>query len=143
MVKNLASSYLCVGRKVGSSYYISYMGTNYYINADFKDSIRELPYKSDITKIIFYFSQFGTGASILASLFLNNATISIGGATDSLNQTLTNAANGSVSSISVVPTNAKDVNTFLLHIRFNHSSASSTAAIIRKIEVYYETQDKL
>lgn len=147
MVKNLSQGTLYVGRSISGTYGIVKLNTSGYAkSAEFIDSIRSLPYKSNIYKIIIYFSTFGTDASVWVSLFKDYASIGIGGADDLLNKTLTNTVYGNVSSISIPVKNAFDVNSFLLHLYLNHSSltTSATAPVaIRMIEVYYNVVEKV
>jgi hypothetical protein len=137
MVKNLTANSLLLGCKVSSSYYLAKINySGYQPTSDFRTRLYELPYKSTIDKIIVYFSQFGTGASVTLSLFKDYNDVSIGGAADLLNKTLTNATYGSVLSIQVDMSRITDVSSFYMNVRFGHASSSNTAAIIRKIEIY-------
>lgn len=144
MVRNLYSNVLFIGRKVGSSYTIVRPNfSGYHIDATWVGPILPLPYKSRVKKVIVYFSQFGSGASILFSLFKNYSTISLGGAADLANQTIDFTTYGALSSRSFQLTKAFDADCILPHIKFNHVSVSAVAAIIRKIEIYYDTVEKL
>lgn len=147
MVKNLSQNVLYVGRKVGSDYSIVRLRYDgYHINADFRTRLYPLPYKSNINKIIVYFSQFGTGASVTFSLFKDYNNFVLGGADDLLNLTLTNSTHGNISSYNLTGLsgwkNITDVNSFYMNIRFNHASHTNTAAIISKIVVYYSPTEK-
>ncbi len=158
MVKNLASNELYVGRDKGSSTYdiVKIDQSGYYMNATFRDSIRSFPHprqragakvlydtrQGTIRKIVIYLSQWGTGASLLLSLFKNYAPVSVGGANDLLNKTIAYADYPGASSISVKVTGALNVDTFLLNLIWNHASPSNTAAIIRKIDIYWDPTEK-
>ena len=144
MVKNLSTNLLYVGRKSGASSYdiVRIDLDKYHINADWRSPIFALPRGSRITKIVLLLSQWGPGASLLLSLFKNYSTISLGGADDLLNKTLTYTALGPRSSISVPVKNGLNIDAGLLNVRWNHASTSATAAIIREIEVHYEVTKK-
>ena len=138
MVKNLTSNSLYVGVNISGAYKIfriNYSGYNQIV--DFLTGLYETPYKSNITGFTFFFSQFGTGASLTASVFKDYNNISIGGAADLLNRQLTAAALGNVSSF-YFPHFIYDVNSFFMNIRFDHASLTSTAAIIRETHVHIE-----
>lgn len=147
MVKNLSGSGLYVGRKTGSDYHIVKQNfSGYYINADMRTAAYELPYKSRLTKIIIHLSQFGTGASLLFSLFKNFATVSLGGGSDLTALTLTNAVYGAVASITIPAKSlakCKDINTLMLNLRFNHATATATAAVVRAIDIHYQPTEKV
>ena len=70
MVKNLYKNTVFVGVAIGSTYkvYMSSVGT-YYVNGDFRTRLYETTYKAVIKRFRAYFSQFGSGASVLFSLF--------------------------------------------------------------------------
>jgi hypothetical protein len=145
MVKNLEEGgFLYIGRKVDTAYSLVTLNASQYFtdSATMIYPMVSLPYQSTITKIIVYFSQFGAGASLIASLFKNYSTISVGGAADLTNQTIDYSTMGAISSWSFPVTNGFNVDCFTLHIKFNHASPSNSAAIIRKIEVYYETPER-
>lgn len=146
MVKNLSQNILFVGRRTSSTYSIvkiDYVG--YHINADFRTRLYPTPYKSNIDKIIVYFSQFGTGASVRFSLFKDYKDVTPG-TNDELDLTVTNATYGAISSINLATVSGwktiTDVNNFCMNLRFNHASSSNTAAIIQRIEVYLSTTGK-
>ena len=154
MVKNLYTNALYVGKRVSSTYTIEKLTYDtYVVDAKFLDSIRSLPYKSTVKKIIVYFSQFGSGASLLVSLFRNYATAFTGesGADDLLttaspSQTInsTNFPNIATDlTAELVVGNGFNLNTFVMMLKFNHSSVSNTAAIVRKVEIYYDTPQKV
>jgi len=138
MVKNLTSNSLYIGVQISSSFKIlriNYSGYNTLV--DFVTGLYKTPYKSNITGFTFFLSQFGTGASLTASLFKDYNNISIGGGADLLNRQLTRTALGDVSSF-YFPHFIYDVNSFFMNIRFNHASLTNTAAIIREIHVHVE-----
>jgi hypothetical protein len=138
MVKNLTTNSLFIGVKISSTYKIfriNYSGYN--TTVDYLTGLYPTPYKANITGFTFFFSQFGTGASLTASVFKDYNNISIGGAADFLNRQLTNAALSNVSSF-YFPHYIYDVNSFFMNIRFDHASLTDTAAIIREIHVYIE-----
>jgi hypothetical protein len=138
MVKNLSSNSLYVGVQMTSTYKIfkiNYSGYNQTV--DFVTGLYKTPYKVNITGFTFYFSQFGTGASVQSSFFKDYNSISIGGAADLLNRTLTSSALGNVSSF-YFPHFIYDVNSFYMNVRFGHASLTNTAAIIREIHVHIE-----
>ena len=142
MLKNLYQKQLFAGALVSGINRVLYQNqfTQYYINADFRSKLYQLPYRSTIRRIKLYFSQFGAGASVLVSLFKDYDTLSIGGNTDLLNYTISNAQFGILRSHEII-CNISDVNSFYLNVRFNHSAVTNTAAIIRKIEIDYEVVD--
>ena len=154
MVKNLYLNVLYVGKRVSSTYTIEKLTYDtYVVDAKFLDSIRSLPYKSTVKKIIVYFSQFGSGASLLISMFRNYATAFTGesGADDLLttaspSQTINstnfpNIATDLTAELTVG--NGFNLNTFVMMLKFNHASVSNTAAIVRKVEIYYDTPQKV
>jgi hypothetical protein len=113
-------------------------GSVYKTGAYFRTRLIGLPYKSKITKFRIYFSQFGTGASVTLSLFKNYNAQSVGGATDLLNRTLTRTALGAVYEYSF-DQEITDVDSFYMVVTFNHAAITNAAAIIRRIEVYYDS----
>lgn len=145
MVRNLAAGSLYLGRQTSANAYdiVKINTDGYILNPDYRTAIIPLPYKSNISRITIHFSQFGSGASVLVSLFKNYSAISLGGAADLENRTISYADEGAISAFSWQPQNAKDVNCFLLNLRFNHSAHTDTAAIVRRIEIHYEPTQKV
>lgn len=138
MVKNLTSNSLYLGVAQSSTFKIlkiNYSGYNRLV--DLITGLYRLPYQSNITGFTFYFSQFGSGASLTASLFKDYNNISLGGAADLLNRQLTNTTLGSISSF-YFPHYIYNVNSFFMNIRLDHALISNTAAIIREIHVHFE-----
>lgn len=143
MVKNLYQNYLLIGRKVSTTYTIAKIDQSGYVPDSYlRLPITALPGNSTIKKIVLYFSQFGSGASLGVSLFKNYASISIGGADDLTNKTVTNATYGAVSRIPIEVTAAINVDVFLLMLSFTHANTTDVAAILRKVEVYYESPER-
>lgn len=138
LVKDITSNGLYVGNKVSTTNRILKINhSTYYPNADWRSRFIPLPYEATITKIRVFLSQFGSGASFRISLMENYDSISIGGASDLLNKTVAQATWGSVDEVSI-PTYIPRLSGFYINVRFNHSSSTDTAAIIRKIEIHYE-----
>lgn len=161
-VKNLYQGQLYMGVAIsGPAYKIYYQDSfsRYYTPADFRTQLftravsgrRTVPlgYKNTITRIRIFFSQFGTGASVLLSLFNNYDTFGVGGSNDKLNLTIdtdTGTANSArhlaipagTNEVDITDHAITDISAFYMNIRFNHASVTNTAAIIRAIEVYVE-----
>ena len=143
MLKNLAQNKLFVGVNTsGSTYEVLYQDqfSEYVVNADFRTKLYVLPYRSKIRRIKLYFSQFGAGASVRVSLFSDYDVLSLGGGTDLLDYTITQAQFGNLK-YHEIPVNKSNINSFYLNIRFNHASVTDVAAIIRKIEIDWEPSD--
>lgn len=140
MVRNLYQNQLFIGAaNVSSSYKILYSSISlYYTPADFRTALYDMGFKGTITRIRAYFSQFGSGASVTFSLFNNYDTISIGGANDKLNRTVTYATHGAIAEIDINDIAIPDISAWYMNVRFNHNAMTDTAAIIRKIEVDWE-----
>jgi hypothetical protein len=137
-VKNLSSNILYCGVKVGSDYKVYKTDfAGYYVNADFRTGLITLPFKARVTEFRPYFSQFGTGASVLFSFFKNYNTLSIGGGADLLNKTISYTTYGAITE-KRIRREIDGVSSFYMNFRFNHASISNTAAIIRKFEVDFE-----
>lgn len=124
----------------GTNSLVQQSASQYYTPAQFASRLISLPYHSTIKKIILYFSQFGAGASLTTSLFRDYDAVSVGGAADQLNYNITNAKLGAARSY-VIYKELPDISSFYLFLTFDHASSSNTAAIVRKIEIYYETTD--
>ena len=138
LLKNLSTSVLYAGVTVaGNSTITKINDSSYFTNADWFSRHVRLPYLSRITKIKFYLSQFGTGASFTAGMFENYDSATIGGANDLLNRQFTQATWGSVDEISV-PVYFPNLSSFSVGVLFDHASSTNTAAIIKRIEVEYE-----
>ena len=142
MCRNLYQGQLFVGVNYSTTYKIFYQAnfTNYYTPADFRTRLFTnwddgTPIrKGKITKVHIWFSQTGTGASLLLSLFKGYDTISLGGATDAMNKTLASATLGSTKYHSF-ELSVDDIDSFYMNLRFNHSIITNTAYIIRKIVI--------
>src|SRR3990167_1131961 len=142
MLKNLFQSQLFAGVQSGSDNKVLYQNvfTQYYVNADFRTRLIELPYRTTVTRIIVYFSQFGSGASLRMGMFKDYDSMSMGGDNDLLRagqHTVTFATHGKLRHYEF-QINAADIDSFYLNFLFNHTSTSDIAAIIRKIEIYYK-----
>ena len=142
LVKQLTSSFLYAGNKVGSTFSIWRINNDsYYPNADFRTRLFILPYKSTLKRIGIYPSQFGSGASLTTSIFESYDAISIGGSTDLMAahglRTITNATHGALNEISI-PIDIPNISSFYMNFRFDHASSTNTAAIIQRVEVDYE-----
>lgn len=143
MVKNLNTNLIFVGISAsGPVYKIFKSNPGGYANNDFSSDLRTrliyMPYKTNIKNITVWFSQFGTGASVLLSLVKDYLSFSYGGGNDKLNKTLTFSALASVPSYQVVDKYIPDVSSFTFGIKFNHASVTNTAYIIEKIEIEHE-----
>lgn len=114
--------------------------TGFRKNAEWHSQLYQLPYRSRITKITLYFSNFGSGASLTVSLFKDYNSATVGGSTDLLNKQILQTQIGSVFSYSF-PTQITDVQSFRLNLKFDHASVSNSAAIVRKIEIEYQPTD--
>lgn len=137
MVKNLSSNVLYIGDKSGSTYKIKKVNfSKYAVSSTFRSVLYPLPNRAQINMVKFYFSQFGTGASMTAAIFSDYNGTSVGGAADLLNTTLTNAALGPVAYYPIRKT-ITDLNAFYLFLLFNHSNATDVAAVLRKVEIEY------
>lgn len=146
MVSNNQSQNLYIGMKAASTYKIAYLdGTGgYEKQVSWRSKIIDLPYKSNIKRINLYFSQFSANANLTVSLFKDYNSISIGGATDLLNYSVTTSTkpelvNGNQTSI--IQT-IGDVSSFWLNLYFNHAAVTNLAAIVKKVEIFYEPIDQ-
>ncbi len=143
MVKNLYQAQRFAGVSYGSgpTYKIFYEATftKYYTPADFRTRLYEIAPDATIKRIRVYFSQFGTGASVLLSLMKSYDTIGIGTGNDQLRKTITYAANGTAiakrGGFYEFDKQIPNVSSFYMNIRFNHAAVTNTAAIIERIEV--------
>ena len=136
MLKNLEQNKLFAGVTItGPAYRVYYQDqfTEYYPNATLRTRLYTLPYRSNLRKIIVYFSQFGAGASFTLTVFNDYATSSI------FTQTITNATEGAITSKEFIITGSSRINSFYLDLTFDHSAQTNTAAIVREIEAIYET----
>lgn len=146
LVSNFQSGNLFIGMKSGTTYKVAYLngGGGYATNVSFRSGLIELPYRSTVKRINLYFSQFDSTSSMIVSFFKDFNSMSIGGANDLLNTTITTTtkpelANGlQCSIIREIP----DVSSFYLNLYFNHSAVTNTGAIVRKVEIIYELVDK-
>lgn len=134
MLKSLFPGYLLSG---GTSGKLARINVSKFeaSNSIFVSRIITLPYRATIKSIIVYFSQFGAGASIQLDIFKDYASVSIGAGL--LNQTITNTTYGAIADIKI-DKEIPDISSFCLAVLFNHQSASTTASLIRKIEIIYE-----
>lgn len=138
-VKNLSSNSLYCGVKTGSSTYKIFKinHSKYYVGAEFRSGLIPLPFKGRMPETRVYPSQFGSGASVTLSVFRNNDTASVGGATDLMNKTLTYAALGAITEKRITKV-IERVSSFYFILTFNHASVSDVAAIFRKLEFDWE-----
>lgn len=140
MVKNFYQDQLFAGVKYGSSTYKIYYQasfTKYYVNADFRTLLYEIGINGKIVGGRVYFSQFGSGASVLLSLMRGYDTVGIGSGNDQLQKTISYAAQGALKGYHFEKVIA-DVSSFYMNIRFNHSSVTDTAAIVERLEIDWE-----
>lgn len=139
MLRNFSSNNLYAGANLSGTYRILKINhSSYYTASGLRTRLIVLPSRSTLRKIKVYLSQFGSGASIQLSLWKDYNAVSIGGVTDYLNRTFTNAGLGTTYYVSF-PVFLANVESFYMNINFNHASISDTAAIVRKIEVEYES----
>lgn len=148
-LKNLYQSQLFVSVNTSGGYKIYYQSSfdTYYVNADFRSRLFTrwddgTPIrKGKIRKIHVWFSQFGSGASIIMSLLKSFNGISIGGANDLLNKTLAASSLGTSVRYISFEVSIDDLESFYMNVRFNHASISNTAAIIRRIIIEADETD--
>lgn len=141
LLKNIDQNRLYLGSTFGSSYVPVFLdGTGGYMTSrnwrsrliTHYDNGSPLDPKAKIVRCRVYFSQNGSGGSVVLSLFKDYDALSVGGAADKLNKTITNAGtNGEL--YKSFPINITGLNSFYINIRFNHSAVTDTAMIIRKI----------
>src|SRR5437773_857424 len=93
--------------------------TLYYPSATLRTRLYDLPPHSKVEWFKFYFSQFGTGASLKAQFYKEYDA----GVVDWLNKTLTNSALGAATSergfFHAFPFSIEDVNAFSMFFTFN------------------------
>lgn len=145
MVKNLSTNKLYVGVSIGGSYKIYQMNSGnglYYMNTSFRSGLMKFGYRSTIDRFRVFFSQFGTGASVTLSFFKNYSTMSVGGADDLLNEAITFTNEGAIAEYTLDRT-IPDVSAGYLNAYFNHAAYTSVAAVIRRIEIWGHTPDKV
>jgi len=102
----------------------------------------DFPANATITSVQLFLSQFSTGASLTTSFFKDYNTVSIGGATDLINTQITNTANGAITYYPITNLNIDTLQSGYLVFTFDHVSATSTAAIIRKVKINYVYDDE-
>ena len=145
MCKNLSTNGLYIGQQIASNpvtYKISKINlSTLATSGNFRSGLILLPYKSTVEMIKIYLSQFGTGASIVFSLFQGYDSLSIGGATDLINRTIARATEGAIREYAINKT-LPNMSSCYFNINFNHASASTTAAIIERVELWGSTPDK-
>ena len=141
MLKNFTGSSLYAGNNpTGSTYEILKIdGNSFNTTPTFRSKLYTLPHDSRITKFIIYFSQFGTGAEITVRLMKDYDMAS--GANDLLKLNLKHSSLGQIRSYTHHK-KIEDINSFYFDIQFLPLISSSTSAIIRKIEIYYEPTNK-
>ncbi|MGH7872776.1 MAG: hypothetical protein ACREQO_11230, partial [Candidatus Binatia bacterium] len=110
----------------------------FYPNADFRTRLYELPPGSKIKRFRLWFSQFGSGASVLLSLIKGYNAIGIGTGNDILNKTVSFANLGAIQYYEFNQ-EITDLSAFYMNFRFNHASISDTAAIIQRAEIDWES----
>lgn len=146
MLKNLASTAIYVGSDSSSPpYAIKKLDfTGYVVDADFRTRLLELPYRSNIKNIYVYYAQFASTSSVWVSLFKDFTTLSLGGANDLINTVLnaTNDPTATTLKVSKIDCLITDVSSFYMNFRFNHTSTTDTAAVIRMIEIEYDVTNK-
>lgn len=160
MLKNLYQNQLFVGVGISGGFKLYYSAdfTHYYTPADFRTilytagimgrRLYPMGFKGTINRIKIYLSQWGTGASIILSLFKDQNSISIQGGNDKLGLLIdTDTATANSATHQAFPSGTTemdlsgifavtDISTFFMNIRFNHAASSNTAAIIRKMEIF-------
>lgn len=144
MLQNLYQGALYAGIAYGSTYKIFYEATTKYYGGTtiyFVSQLYELPYKANIKRLRLRFSQFGSGASIIFSLFRGYDTLSVGGAADLVNTTLSYASHGTLREKNIEKT-ITDVGSFYVVLTFNHASISDVAAIVEQLEIDWATSSQ-
>lgn len=138
-IKNLSTANLYIGHETSSAFKIAKRSTTatYSINAQFISRLLEVGYKMNILRIRLEFSQFGTGASLGVHLFENKDTLSLGGANDLMNVTITNATLGAVDEYAI-DRYIHNISSFYLVLDWSHSVNTNTAAIVRRILIDVE-----
>ncbi len=156
MCRNLFQKYLFFGVKYSTSYYIwvtDPTSTNTQYNngsapIDLKTilytagvlgrRVYPLGFKMTLNRIKIFLSQWGTGSSLLLSVFNNYDASSPGGATDKLNRTIdTMAYPSGTYEIDITDFAITDLSAFYANIRWTHASGA-TPAIIREIIFYLD-----
>lgn len=137
MCKNLYQAELFVGGEFPTAYTIVYaVNANYYVNADFRTRLLDkwddgtAIRKPRIKAHHYWFSQRGTGASMITSVFNNFYAIAVSGANDLLNLTLTN--NTVLTDYIKVERQVDPSGPFYMNFRWNHASTGNTAFILQK-----------
>ena len=143
MAKNLYGNTLFVGNRVNSSSYkILYSDFTKFDNQGdkFFSGFHALPTNSTIDYVKMYFSQWGTGAAMLASIYKDYTLIGSSGG-DQLNWQPTWLTQGTNVSYAYISRSIKNVNGFYMGLQWNHANLTDTAAIIRKVEIGYNWDD--
>ena len=161
MVKSFSSTSLFVGVDLNGIYSI-YFDTNtpgtylpgvslktiLYTSGILGRRMYPLGFKGTVNRIQIYLSQWGTGASLTLSLFKDYTMASVGGAGDLLNlliDTDTSTPNSITHKAFPVGTTEIDISdiaipnlsAFYMVITWSHTSATNTAAIIRRLITYW------
>lgn len=141
MLKNLYQAMLFIGVSYGSTTYAIFKTNynNYFIGGDLRTRLVEIPINATIKRFRIYFSQFGTGASVILSLHRGYTVAGISDSKDLLNKTITFANVGTsiakVGNCYEFDKSIPNVSSWYMNIHFNHAAINSIAAIIERIEV--------
>lgn len=142
MVKNFKSNSLYIGDKNGSTYIIRKINYGKYAtSSSLRTCLLEFPANSTINSVQKWFSQFGSGASLTTSFFKDYNTVSIGGATDWINEQITNTALPGAT-YHATKKNIDTLQSGYLVFTFDHASATDVAAIIRKVKINFTYDDE-
>lgn len=164
MVRNLINNSVFVGVKFSSTFTIFISDPNKYQTGSEGVSPIEmrtilygsgvlgrrmypLGFKGTITRIKIYLSQWGDGAGLQLSLFKDYSTFGVAGGNDKLNlliDTDTGTPNSSnhkvypagTTEIDISDIALTDISSFYMNIRWTHTSTSTLAAIIRRMEIH-------
>lgn len=148
MVKNLASRFLYCGATISGSDKILKLDINKYWNGTggldsyWRSRLFAIEPNSTITKFHIYLSQWGTGAKFYLHFVkgYNNSQAQTSNNNDLINTEFDYADYGDVERITFTKT-INNVDSFYLGLLFTHTNLTDTAAIIRQIDVEYETHN--
>lgn len=161
VVKNFSAGFLHAGvYSLGGGYqlYHNGIGDQYQLNCALRTILYTqgilgrrmypLGFKGTVDRIQLFLSQWGAGASLTLSLFKDYTTAGVGGANDLLNlliDTDTTTPNSihhkaypsGTTEIDISDIAITDVSSFYMIITFSHASIYNTAAIIRRMLVFW------
>lgn len=116
-LKNVEGANLYCSMLLAGSYKVQYTNGDggYASEVNLRTGLVRLPFKANITKVRVYFSQMASGSSAQFSLFKNYATMSVGGADDRLNKTVSYASNGALTEKEFANLNIIGVSAFYMN----------------------------